>query len=217
MAVLARKPEQMGRTLSADVEDYIRGAIQRGDLKPGERLGSARQLAKQWKTSYGAVRQSLETLASKGIVVRRPRAGTFVSSDPVCHPSEGGSRNIIGLLIPDIRMPDCALITRHLQDAGHAAHLEVLVSSTDNERDRYDQSILRHLRAGVGGLVLVSPQHARISLETLVEIEKSGIPVVNYARAMDVVHWPTFSKPFISRVSIFAAWDAETLPSSAIR
>jgi len=191
MAILARKPDQAGRMLSADVEEFIRIAIQRGELRPGERLGSARQLAKQWKTSYGAVRQSLETLAAKGIVVRRPRAGTFVSADPVSSPSEGGARNIIGLLIPDIRMPDCGLIARHLQDAAHTAHLEVLISSTDNERERYDQSILRHLKAGVGGLVLVSPQHARISLEALVEIQKSGIPVANYARAMEVVNWPT--------------------------
>jgi LacI family transcriptional regulator, galactose operon repressor len=46
------------------------------------------------------------------------------------------------------------------------------------------------LKTGVGGLVLVSPQ-ARISLETLLEIEKSGIPVVNYARVINVVQWPT--------------------------
>jgi LacI family transcriptional regulator len=93
--------------------------------------------------------------------------------------------------VPDIRLPECCLIARHLQDAGHNAHFEVLVSSTDNERSRYDQSIARHLKAGVGGLVLASPHHGLLSLQTLVEIETSGVPVVNYGRAVDVVNWTT--------------------------
>jgi LacI family transcriptional regulator len=191
MAILLQKPQGGGRQMSAELEEFIRGAIQRGELKPGERLGSAKQLATRWKASYGAVRQSLETLAAKGLVERRARAGTFVASDPDVATVKTGSRNIIGLLVPDIRMPEYSLVARHLQDAGHNADFEVLVSSTDNERERYDQSVLRHLRAGVGGLVLVAPQQARISLQTLLEIEKSGVPAVNYAKTLDVVPWPT--------------------------
>ncbi len=190
MSILARRP-QTGRRLSSELEELIRSAIQRGELKPGQRLGSAKQLAKHWQASYGAVRQSLETLAAKGLVERRPRAGTFVSSSAEPAPVKSGARDIIGLLVPDIRMPDYSLVTRHLQDAAHQAGFEMLVSSTDNERERYDQSVLRHLKAGVGGLILVAPQKARISLETLLELEKSGIPVVNYARTVDVVRWPT--------------------------
>ena len=94
--------------------------------------------------------------------------------------------------MPDIRIPDYSLIARHLQDAGHKANFEVLVSSTDNEREqRPDQSVTAHLKAGVGGLVLVAPHQGRLSLSTLVELEKSGVPVVNYARRVDVVSWPT--------------------------
>ena len=189
MSLALPKPRS-GRRLSTELEELIRDAIQCGELKPGQKLGSARQLAKHWKASYGAVRQSLETLAMKGLVERRPRAGTFVSSNTETATTKSDRRNIIGLLVPDIRMPEYSLVTRHLQDAGHRAHFEVLVSSTDNERERYDQSVIRQLKAGVGGLVLVSPQ-ARISLETLLEVEKSGVPVVNYARAMNVVRWPT--------------------------
>jgi DNA-binding LacI/PurR family transcriptional regulator len=190
MGTLTLKLQGNGRR-SSELEQMIREAITRGDLKPGQRLGSAKQLAKYWNASYGAVRQSLETLAAKGIVERRPRAGTFVSSDTEPSSVRDDSANIIGLLVPDIRVPEYSAVARHLQDAGHKAHFEVLVSSTDNERERYDQSIQRHLQAGVGGLVLIAPQQARVSLETLLELQKSGIPVVNYARTMDVVPWPT--------------------------
>lgn len=180
-----------GQRSALDVEAHIRDAIERGELKAGAYLGSAEKLARQLNSTYGAVRQALEILAVKGLLVRKPRAGTFVSSAAATIGIDPSRRSIIGLMIPDIRLPDCALIARHLQDALSAANLEVLISSTDNERERYDQSVLRHLQAGVGGLVLISPQQARISLSTLLEIEKSGVPVVNYARPIEAVPWPT--------------------------
>src|SRR5947209_6933490 len=101
MPTFAAKPPG-ARRISTDLEELIRSAIERGELKPGQRLGSAKQLAKFWKTSYGAARQSLELLAAKGLVERRPRAGTFVSStaDSLGVPSD--RRNIIGLLVPYI-------------------------------------------------------------------------------------------------------------------
>ena len=77
MAPVTLKPRNRRRA-SAELEELVRGAIRRGELKPGDRLGSAKQLAKQWNSSYGTVRQTLETLAAKGLVERKPRAGTFV-------------------------------------------------------------------------------------------------------------------------------------------
>jgi LacI family transcriptional regulator len=177
--------------LAPELEALIREAIDAGRLKPGQKLGSARQLAKEWKTSYGAVRQSLESLAAKGLVERRARAGTFISSDALPAERQGNYKNVIGLLIPDIRIPEYSLVTRCVQDAGHQAGVEVIVSSTDNDRARYDQSIRRHLEVGVGGLILTSPTQSKISLEALLEIEQSGTPVVNYCNAIDVVRWPT--------------------------
>lgn len=203
MQILSRKPRPNVR-LSTELEDLIREAISTGKLKPGQKLGSAKELAKQWKASYGAVRQSLETLAVKGLLERRARAGTFVSSDPqMTGVGKTARSNAIGLLVPDIRIPEFSMITRTVQDAANQAGLEVLVSSTDNERARYDQSILRHLQAGVGGLILTSPHQSKISLQVLLDIEKSGIPAVNYARTIDVVRWPTVQSDLF-RVSYLA-------------
>ena len=190
MSVLAPKPPK-GQQRASELNAFIREAIRRGQLKPGQRLGTAKQLAKYWQVSYSSVRQSLETLAASGVVQRRKRAGTFVSSDPQSEPLQTARRHIIGLLVPDIRMPDHSLVARHVQDAGREAHFEVLVSNTDNQHERFDQSILYQLKAGVDGLVLIAPQDARLSLQTLLELEKSGIPIVNYARGVGGGAWPT--------------------------
>lgn len=175
----------------------IVNAIRSGEFKPGDRLGSARQLAEKWEASYGAVRQSLEMLAAKGIVVRRPRAGTFINSKVFPLDQGQGSsgsvarRSIIGLLVPDIRTPEATLVTRNLQDVCNRSHIEVLVSSTDNESDKYQQIIARHIQLNVCGIVLVAPDEARLSLQTLVELQKSRLPVVSYARPLQVGAWPS--------------------------
>ena len=52
--------------------------IQRGQLKPGERLPSVRRLATQRQVSISTALQSLRTLENCGLVEARPQSGYFV-------------------------------------------------------------------------------------------------------------------------------------------
>ncbi len=99
-------------------------------------------------------------------------------------------RSIIGLLVPDIRTPDGTLVTRHMQDVCNAAHLEVLVSSTDNDRERFDQIIARHIKAPS-----VDWRSCRRRVESCrwklwPPWKRAGF-LVSYARSLDVTNWPT--------------------------
>jgi len=69
-----RRPE----TLTTAVAAYIRDAIVRGELAPGERLPEV-ALAARLETSRGTVREALRTIADGGLVQIVPRRGTFVS------------------------------------------------------------------------------------------------------------------------------------------
>jgi DNA-binding LacI/PurR family transcriptional regulator len=165
-----------------------------GELKPGERLGTAKELAKKFNVSFGSARQSLEVLAAKGIVFRKPRAGTFVSPNPARQSHiETTSHNhaLVALLVPDLRQAEYAYITRYIQDEAHKINLDVIVSSTDNERERYDQTIRRQIKSGVSGIILASPNYERVSLETVLELKSSGIPVVCLSSSLDGTGWPT--------------------------
>src|SRR5437879_2608476 len=61
------------------IASTIEGAIRRGELQTGERLGSETQLASEWKVSPVTIQKALSELQREGWVVRRPRIGTVVA------------------------------------------------------------------------------------------------------------------------------------------
>jgi DNA-binding GntR family transcriptional regulator len=72
-------PENVRRHLTATdrVEDYIRNAIYRGDLKPRERV-IEEDVANALKCSRGPVREAFLRLERDGLVVTVARRGTFI-------------------------------------------------------------------------------------------------------------------------------------------
>ena len=64
------------------VVDHVRRLIEKGDLKPGDRLPGERDLAVELGLSRPSVRSGLEALESMGIVVSRRGAGTFIADGP---------------------------------------------------------------------------------------------------------------------------------------
>jgi len=61
---------------------YVRGQIERGELKPGDRLASERELVLTIGVSRPSVRAGLRSLATMGVVTTRQGAGTFITAGP---------------------------------------------------------------------------------------------------------------------------------------
>jgi len=61
---------------------YVRGLIESGDLKAGERLPPERELAQLTGVSRPSVRAGLQSLATVGVLESRRGAGTFVAAGP---------------------------------------------------------------------------------------------------------------------------------------
>jgi LacI family transcriptional regulator len=57
----------------------VRTAIERGELRPGERLASETDLAAQWNVSAVTAHKAMQELQREGWVVRKRRAGTVVA------------------------------------------------------------------------------------------------------------------------------------------
>src|SRR5205085_12198975 len=60
---------------------HFRAAISAGQLRPGDRLPSARRLAEEFATARGTVDAAYAMLAGEGYVVGRGPAGTIVSPE----------------------------------------------------------------------------------------------------------------------------------------
>src|SRR4029450_12224241 len=77
------------RTRSDHAEDgtgqvvaFVRDLIERGALKPGDRLPAERDLATQIGVSRPTIRAGLRTLAAMGVVRSRHGSGTYIPEGP---------------------------------------------------------------------------------------------------------------------------------------
>src|SRR5487761_2724636 len=82
--------------LTIQVIDHVRGMIESGELKPGDRLPPERELARKLKISRSSLRAGIGFLSAMGVLKSRHGAGTFVSSGP---PALGSSSlTVLGAL-----------------------------------------------------------------------------------------------------------------------
>lgn len=75
----------------AQIADDLRRSVARGDLAAGQRLPSARNLAKQYEVSLVTTQKALDLLKSEGVLVGYATRGTFVAADPKTAQGQGGS------------------------------------------------------------------------------------------------------------------------------
>lgn len=61
-----------------EIVQQIKDLIGEGNLKPGDRLPSERELSERLAVSRASVREALSALAAMGVIVIRPGEGTFV-------------------------------------------------------------------------------------------------------------------------------------------
>lgn len=61
---------------------HVRGMLDRGELKPGDRLPAERELAQQLGVSRPSLRAGLRSLAVIGVVQIRPGAGSYIAAGP---------------------------------------------------------------------------------------------------------------------------------------
>ncbi len=64
------------------IVEYVREQLERGELKPGDRLPPERSLALQTGVSRSSVRVGLRALSTMGIIQSRHGSGTFVADGP---------------------------------------------------------------------------------------------------------------------------------------
>jgi GntR family transcriptional repressor for pyruvate dehydrogenase complex len=67
---------------TGQVVAYVRDLIERGALKPGDRLPAERDLAVQIGVSRPTIRAGLRTLAAMGVVRSRHGSGTYIPDGP---------------------------------------------------------------------------------------------------------------------------------------
>jgi GntR family transcriptional repressor for pyruvate dehydrogenase complex len=77
---LSFEPVSDNRALSEKIVAQIADAVVRGELKPGDRMPTERDLAVQFNVSRTVVRDAVKTLAGRGILRVKHGAGIFIAT-----------------------------------------------------------------------------------------------------------------------------------------
>jgi DNA-binding transcriptional MocR family regulator len=89
IAVLLQEPD--GRPVYQQIAAGIRGAIERRELGPGERVPAIRSLATELAVNRDTVALAYEALASEGLLESAVGRGTFVRAEQLSSPGEPAS------------------------------------------------------------------------------------------------------------------------------
>ncbi|MFB6467343.1 GntR family transcriptional regulator [Cytobacillus sp. Hz8] len=71
------------------LEELIKGLIEKGELKPGDSLPSEREYAEKYQISRMTVRQAFSKLVNDGYLYRLQGKGTFISDRKIEQPLQG--------------------------------------------------------------------------------------------------------------------------------
>src|SRR5512133_3632112 len=80
----ARMEERMNRPAQTEppyvqIATEIRRRITAGELRPGDRVPSTRQIAQEWSVAIATATRALTSLSQQGVVRAEPRVGPVVA------------------------------------------------------------------------------------------------------------------------------------------
>jgi DNA-binding GntR family transcriptional regulator len=68
-----------------ELRNHLAARISAGELKPGDRLPSERQLQAMSRIARGTIREGLSQLEAEGLIYRQDRSGWYVSPSPIVY------------------------------------------------------------------------------------------------------------------------------------
>ena len=118
------------RRLSDDIVEQLEGMILEGTLTAGERLPAERQLAEQFGVSRPSLREAIQKLVAKGMLVSRQGGGNYVAQ------SMGStfSDPLLQLLENNPEVERDLLEFRHTLEASCAYYAALRATAVDRER-----------------------------------------------------------------------------------
>lgn len=171
------------------VYESLRESITQGTYAVGDKLPSEAELSKQFEVSPITVKRALELLRSDGMIMRRPRIGTVVTSATPAPtttrpPDESDSRStLIGCVLTSFDDTfGNKIIEGILAAAGADTH--VVIKRSGGDLDEEDACIRALVDAGVDGLILL-PSSSEYIPPAALELVTKKFPVVILDRLFD--------------------------------
>lgn len=143
----------------AQLRQQLTWRLVRGDLRPGDRLPTIRDLAGQLGVHMHTVRQAYHSLEDDGLLETRPSRGTRVKAfelDKLVTAESATPSHTIGVLIPNIHSFYDPLISG-LEEVARKSGYMIIVCITRDDADLTRQSTRQLVAKRVDGIIAASP------------------------------------------------------------
>jgi GntR family transcriptional regulator of arabinose operon len=157
------------------VKDHIKHLLKSGTIPYGKKLPSEHELMDKFTVSRNTIRQAFGELAGEGLIIKEQGKGTFSN-----YMKANRQKQIIAVIstfISTLVFPEIISgIEKVLSDEGYM----MLLSNTDNVKEREAQHLQSVLDHGVVGIIVEPTQSAKenVNLPLLKQIEEKGIKIV---------------------------------------
>lgn len=192
--------------------DYICSKIADGKLKKGDRVPSENELSELFGVSRITSKRALDTLAERGIIVRKQGKGSFVGCDSLpdlpeesssIHNPEGSvlepKARMLGMILPDFADSFGMELIAGFEKACFEQGCHFVLKRSYGSRELETQAIESMIELGVSGIGIM-PLHGEFYNTAILQLILDGFPVVIMDR-----HYPGINSCFVGTDNIGSA------------
>lgn len=146
--------------------------LRSGRYKPGDKLPTEKELMKKFNASRETVRKALDRLALKGMIIRKPGLGTFVSSSSTNH--------FVGIIVQQITSYIFPYVVLGAEDQLFRNGYKLLLGNAAEDPVKERQILTEWMELGVKGLILdpVYSATKRCNRDLVKSLAKEGVKIV---------------------------------------
>ena len=166
----------------------IKARIERGEMKPGERIESHAELSTRYKVSLITVKNALANLANEGVLFSRVGKGTYVAEQPI-RKVDVSDHRMIGLVLRDIKHPYFSMVVHSIEARAYELGYNILLSNSSESIDKEESQIERFRGMGVEGLIIASLSLQYRATNLIRKLHNDGFPYVMVSYIHDPDYW----------------------------
>lgn len=163
--------------LYKQIQEKIKEQIKLGILRPGDRVGSEKELSKLYNVSQITTKNALIGLAEEGWVERIQGKGSFVSDLSSQLRPAMAKPVLIGVVFPSMKTMIDQQLLNYIEQYAYEEGFQILLRITRESAERETQSIRELMELGIQGLI-VFPTEAENYNESIIQLSFDKFPVV---------------------------------------
>lgn len=158
------------------IYDDIKKSIQQGKYKPGSKIPSEKEFARQWHVSVITPRKALSMLRDEGFIIRQAGRGSFVQETISDDVQSIKKRPMIGVVFTDFNDSFGRGLLNGIEQ-GIEDEANFLFRRSFGHPEKEEQIIKEFLELGVDGFIIL-PAHATHLNHAILQLVLDGFPLV---------------------------------------